>query len=149
MKRLLSCALLGVALVSCTNTNKNLDVAKVVPGSAEDFAQNVSDLVYFGFDRFDLTAEAKAVLDAASAWLSMYSSRNATIEGHTDKRGTAEYNIGLGSRRAESVKKYLIEKGIDQSRLSTISFGKEALVSPGDTEEEHAKNRRAHIIVVQ
>lgn len=139
-------------LVSCSQMPKEPEgvaTPSVVPGSAEDFDTNVTNTVYFGFDRYDLTPEAAEVLKNVKAWLAMYPTRNAVVEGHTDKRGTKEYNLGLGSRRAESAKKFLVANGIDESRLKTISYGKEALVNLGDDEDAHAQNRRAHIAISQ
>ncbi|MDR1907364.1 MAG: OmpA family protein, partial [Holosporales bacterium] len=109
MKNLLIAALAGLALVSCTQKQEDIEttLSSIVPGSAEDFAQNVSNTVYFGFNKYNLTPEAEEVLRQVVAWLKMYNDKGVIIEGHTDKRGTKEYNIGLGGRRAESVKKFL------------------------------------------
>lgn len=151
MKNILALALLGLTLVSCTQKPKDIETIStntIAPGSSEDFSQNVSNIVYFGFDRYDLTSDAKDVLAQVSSWLKMYTDKKANIEGHTDKRGTQDYNLALGSRRAESVKTFLVENGIDSSRLSTVSFGKESLLSDGDTAQDHALNRRAHITVL-
>ncbi|GHS92941.1 peptidoglycan-associated lipoprotein [Alphaproteobacteria bacterium] len=140
---------MGVAFVACTSKKdiETTTTATIVPGSAEDFAQNVSNTVYFGFDRYNLTPEAEDVLKAVAAWFQTYPNKQFVIEGHTDKRGTQDYNLGLGSRRAESVKTFLTKSGLDKSRMSTISYGKECLVSQGDEERDHAENRRAHIVV--
>jgi peptidoglycan-associated lipoprotein len=142
---------IGLFLVSCANQEKEVESVSTVvaPGSAEDFSQNVTNTVYFGFDRYNLTDEAKAGLKRAAEWLNTYTAKNVCVEGHTDKRGTEDYNLSLGSRRANSAKDYLIEQGIDKGRISTISYGKESLVSTGETEQDHALNRRAHLIVAE
>jgi peptidoglycan-associated lipoprotein len=152
MKSLLAAVLAGFALVSCTQKQaEDIEApsSAVVPGSAEEFAQNIANTVYFGFDKYNLTPDAERVLDQVVAWLNMYTNRNVIVEGHTDKRGTKEYNIGLGSRRAESVKNFLKERGIDGQRISTISYGKEMLVTDSETEEGHALNRRSHLAIAQ
>lgn len=153
LKNVASLVIVGALLVACS-TQQPGDVETstsnvVVPGSAEDFAQNVSNVIYFGFDRYDLTPEAKNVAAQIASWMKMYTDKNLVIEGHTDKRGTQDYNLALGSRRAEAVKACLVDNGVEASRLSTVSFGKEALVAQGDTEEDHALNRRSHIVVAQ
>ena len=143
--------LAGLLMVSCSQQPKDVETvtSTVVPGSVEDFEANVANTVYFGFDRYDLTPEALEVLAGVKDWLVAYPTRNVVIEGHTDKRGTKEYNLGLGSRRAEAVKQFLIKNGIDESRLNTISYGKEALINLGDDEAAHAQNRRSHVVIGQ
>lgn len=143
---------IGAVLVSCSCKKCNIDEccsakASEGPGSAADFKNNIPNTVYFGFDRFDLTNEAQNSLKLAADWLKTYSAYNICIKGHTDKRGTQDYNLALGSRRAEATKDYLVKSGVDASRISTISMGKEALVALGDTEEDHALNRRSEISV--
>jgi peptidoglycan-associated lipoprotein len=103
--------------------------------------------VYFEFDDFALSGQAKAILAQNAAWLMNNSQRDVIIEGHCDERGTDEYNVALGERRANSVKRYLISLGVNATQLSTISFGKERPVVPGHTEETWAKNRRAEFVV--
>lgn len=107
----------------------------------------VKDRVLFGYDSADLTEDAKKVLDVQSEWLKNDQSINITIEGHCDERGTREYNIALGERRANSAKSYLVNKGVLETRIKTISFGKERPAFFGDTPEIMAKNRRAVTIV--
>lgn len=153
LKNVAALVVVGVALAACCSKQAEVEesapVNTIIPGSAEDFEKNVSNVIYYGFDRYDLTPEAKNVSAQIASWMKMYTDKNLVIEGHTDKRGTQDYNLALGSRRAESVKADLVANGVDASRLSTVSFGKEALVAQGDTEEDHALNRRAHIIVAQ
>ncbi len=117
------------------------------PGSQEDLAVNVGDRVFFGFDRSDLSAEAQATLQKQAAWLKTYSSVAITVEGHCDERGTREYNLALGDRRATSVKNYLVALGIPGNRLTTISYGKERPAELGSNDAAWAKNRRGVTVV--
>ncbi len=114
----------------------------IPPGTPEDFVVNVGDRVHFGFDRFDLTNEARDVLRGQAEWLKQYGSIAVTIAGHADERGTREYNLALGERRAISVRNFLIALGIEPNRVRTVSYGKERPVDPGSTEGAWAKNRR-------
>jgi peptidoglycan-associated lipoprotein len=111
-------------------------------GSVEDFVLNVGDRVFFAFDKYNLTPEARRTLERQSAWLKQYPAATVTIEGHCDERGTREYNLALGERRANSVKSYLVALGIDANRISTISYGKERPVALGSNESAWAQNRR-------
>ena len=118
------------------------------PGSAEDFkATSGGDIVYFSSDSTDLTPEAKQTLSAQSQWLNRYASNTVTIEGHADERGTREYNIGLGAKRADSVKRYLTAQGVNAARVRTISYGKERPVATCDDISCWSKNRRAQTIL--
>ncbi|HVO00623.1 MAG TPA: peptidoglycan-associated lipoprotein Pal [Candidatus Cybelea sp.] len=114
----------------------------VTPGSLEDFNQNVGNTVYFGFDRYDLTAEAQSQLQKEAAWLNQYKQHTVTIEGHCDERGTREYNLALGERRANSVANYLVALGVDKGRISTISYGKERPICTDSNESCWSQNRR-------
>ena len=105
----------------------------VRPGSQEDLVVNVGDRVFFGFDRYDLAPEARATLDRQASWLKQYPNVTVTIEGHADERGTREYNLALGERRANSVKNYLAAGGINPSRVKVISYGKEKPAVLGST----------------
>ena len=115
--------------------------------SPEWFAVNVGDRVFFGFDKYDLAGEARRTLELQAAWLKKYPQYKVVVEGHADERGTREYNLALGERRANSVKDYLIALGIDPSRIETISYGKERPVALGHDEESWAKNRRAVSVI--
>ena len=148
-RNLLAIGAAGLLLVSCSTSKKDADVTAPVPGSVEDFNQNVANTVYFGFDKFNITPEAQSTLDQIASWLKMYTQRNVTVEGHADRRGTVEYNLALGNRRAESVKAFLVGSGVDAGRIATISYGKESPVSEGKTEEDHALDRRAQTVVVE
>lgn len=115
-----------------------------VPGSQADLeAQAGSDIVFFDTDRHDLTQSGQSVVAAQAEWLKMYPNLNVTIEGHADERGTREYNLALGDRRASSVKNYMIAMGIDPRRISTISYGKEQPLMVGADGTSWAQNRRA------
>jgi peptidoglycan-associated lipoprotein len=111
------------------------------PGSQEDLAQNAGDRVFFPFDSSEITPDARGILAKQAAWLAKYPNVTVTVEGHCDKRGTREYNLALGARRAEAVKQILIAEGVAASRVSTISYGKERPIVAGDSEEDYAQNR--------
>jgi peptidoglycan-associated lipoprotein len=115
-----------------------------VPGSQADFLQNVpADRVYFDTDQFSLSGEARTVLDAQAEYLVRYPNVAVTIEGHADERGTREYNLALGDRRANSVRNYLESRGVASGRMTTISWGKERPAIEGSTESAWSQNRRA------
>lgn len=113
-----------------------------VPGSLEDWAMNVPDRVFFAFDSYDLDDADQQALQRQVAWLQQYPQVMVTVEGHCDERGTREYNLALGARRANSVKNFLASQGIDQTRITTISYGKERPVDPRSTEAAWRVNRR-------
>jgi peptidoglycan-associated lipoprotein len=117
--------------------------------NAEKMARNmfVNEDVYFEFDRYNLLPAAQAVLKKKAAWLRNNPDVSVSIEGHCDERGTNEYNIALGDRRAESAKAFLIDLGISGSRLQTVSYGEERPLDPGHNEEAWVKNRRAHFVI--
>ena len=104
-------------------------------------------IVYFGYDSAELSAEARAALDANAAVLKKYPAWTVTIEGHCDERGTAEYNLALGERRAAAAQSYLVALGVPASRVKTVSYGKEFPFDPGHDEAAWAKNRRAHFVI--
>ncbi len=119
----------------------------VRPGSSEDLAQNVGDRVFFDYDSAMLSADAQHTLERQSAWLKQYSNVSVTLEGHCDERGTREYNLALGERRAAAAKKYLVGLGIASSRISTISYGKERPAVIGSDESAWGQNRRAVSVI--
>ncbi len=112
-----------------------------VPGSQEDLVANVGDRVFFDFDRSNLTTDARATLDRQSAWLAKYPQVSVQVAGNCDDRGTEEYNLALGQRRANSSRDYLVARGVAGSRMSTISFGKDRPTALGDNEQAWAQNR--------
>ena len=121
-----------------------------LPGSRADFLQNVSaDRVYFETDSYSIDAEDRSVLDSQAAWLQRNATVRVTIEGHADERGTREYNLALGDRRANAAKNYLASRGIDSSRMTVISWGKERPVAEGSDESAWAQNRRAVTVLPQ
>jgi len=127
----------------------NGGMGAVTPGSAADFRRSVtSDTVLFALDMYDIDSEARAILDTQVQWLTRYPNVRVTIEGHADERGTREYNLALGDRRANAAKNYLAARGISPSRISVISYGKERPVALGSDEASYAQNRRAVTVVV-
>ena len=117
------------------------------PGTTQDFTVNVGDRVFFTTDSSTLTAEARQTLDRQSVWLNKYSQFGITIEGHADERGTREYNLALGARRAAATKDYLASRGVNRGRIKTISFGKERPVEVCNDISCWSKNRRAVTIL--
>jgi peptidoglycan-associated lipoprotein len=115
----------------------------IVPGSQEDLVANVGDRVFFDFNRSALRADAKATLDKQAAWMAKYGSVNVQVAGNCDERGTEEYNLALGDRRAHSAANYLKAKGVAAARLSTISYGKDRPTAQGSDEQAWAQNRNA------
>jgi peptidoglycan-associated lipoprotein len=118
-----------------------------VPGSSQDFVVNVGDRIYFDFDQFTVRPDAVDALSKQAQWLTRYPAVKVRIEGNCDERGTEEYNFGLGARRAESVKEFLINHGVDGSRITTVSYGKARPIDAGDDEDAWAKNRNAHTAI--
>jgi peptidoglycan-associated lipoprotein len=116
-------------------------------GSQADLEQNVGDRVFFGFDSTTLDEQARATLQRQGTWLQQYPSVSATIEGHTDERGTREYNLALGERRASAAARYLSSLGVDEARLTTISYGKDRPANPGNDEAAWTENRRAVTVI--
>lgn len=119
------------------------------PGTQEDLVVNVGDRVFFDFDSSDLKPEARATLDRQASWLKKYGAVRVTIEGHCDERGTREYNLALGERRATAVKNYLAAEGIKADRVKVVSYGKERPAVLGSNEASWAQNRRGVTVVTQ
>ena len=155
LKKLLLLVVAGFFLASCaaTNTEQGGDVdaassstasgGDITAGTQEDLIVNVGDRVFFEFDSSELTVDAQATLDAQAAWLQQYPDTNITIEGHADERGTREYNLALGERRANAAKDYLMTYGISSDRISVLSYGKERPVDSGSNPLAWSKNRRS------
>lgn len=120
---------------------------EVMPGSPEEFLSDIGDRVFFTIDEYDLTAAARETLQRQAGWLQRYPSRTIVIQGHADERGTREYNLALGDLRANAVRNYLIAVGIDPSRVTTVSYGKELPASTEPTETAWAQNRRGVTLV--
>jgi peptidoglycan-associated lipoprotein len=155
-----------VAVAGCTKKEKPQDLppppvgaegpstppapAGTTPGSQADFIASVSaDRIFFDTDKYDVDAEDQAVLSSQAAWLTRNGNVRVTIEGHADERGTRDYNIALGARRANAAKNALAALGIDPARISTVSYGKERPEALGSTEADWARNRRAVTVTVQ
>lgn len=121
----------------------------IIPGSQQDFLSKVSaDRIFFDFDQYNVDAEDMATLQSQATWLRANPAVRVIVEGHADERGTRDYNLALGERRANSTKNYLATLGIDPSRIQVISYGKERPAELGSTEEAYAKNRRAVTVVI-
>lgn len=118
------------------------------PGSVEDFRVSVGDRVFFGYDRFDLSAEARSVLERQAAWLRQYPNVRILVAGNCDERGTREYNLALGARRAAAARDYLVSLGIAANRVESVSYGKERPLDARANEEAWSVNRNAHTNIV-
>ncbi|MCB2108460.1 MAG: peptidoglycan-associated lipoprotein Pal [Rhodobacteraceae bacterium] len=157
----ISAVIVAIALAACASPKKETTAtssggggmsAPAAPSgpamdSVEYFNQVVGNTVSFGFDKYDLTGEAQSVLRGQAAWLNQNPSRTVTVEGHCDERGTREYNLGLGERRANAAKQYLVSLGVNASRVKTISYGKERPLCVASNEMCWAQNRRGVSVV--
>ena len=133
-----------LAIGACAKSAADFSAdASALPGSPQDFAQNVGDRVFFESDSSDLTPKAQATLDRQVAWLQRYDHGPFLVEGNADERGTREYNFALGARRAEATKEYMVARGIPSSRVRTISYGKEHPVAVCNDISCWSQNRRA------
>ena len=133
-----------------TGTETGASTGAPVPGSQADFVATLMgrDTIYFDTDKYDIDAEDQAALGAQAQWLGKYPAKRATIEGHADERGTRDYNIALGERRANAAKNYLVSMGVDPGRLNTVSYGKERPIALGSDEASWARNRRAVTVTI-
>jgi peptidoglycan-associated lipoprotein len=152
--RILAAAIMAAALTACANQPKPEDGlgaygkgGPATPGSARDFAVNVGDIVYFSTDSAELTPEAQQTLVSQARWLQKYPQYTITIEGHADERGTREYNIALGARRAQTVRDFLSRNGLNGARIRTISYGKERPVAVCNDISCWSQNRRAQTVL--
>jgi len=135
---------LALAASACANRPNDPQAGgSAPPGSQQDFVVNVGDRVFFESDSSELTSQSIATLEKQAQWLQVYNQYTFTIEGHADERGTREYNIALGARRAQSVRTFLASRGIDPSRMRTISYGKERPVAVCNDISCWSQNRRA------
>ena len=143
----------ALALAACSNSPKpESDLvggrnSPATPGSQRDFAINVGDLVYFSTDSSDLSPESQQTLSNQARWLQQYGQYTITIEGHADERGTREYNIALGARRAQAVRTFLAQHGINNQRIRTVSYGKERPVAGCNDISCWSQNRRAQTVL--
>ena len=164
----LTALLLSVALVACSKKppkelppapegtgqevidNSGADGTQVLPGSQGDFVASIaSDTITFDTDRYNVDAADGATLQSQAQWLTRYPDKRITVEGHADERGTRDYNLALGERRANAAKTYLIGLGVGAERIQTLSYGKERPVALGSDESSWALNRRAVTVTVQ
>jgi peptidoglycan-associated lipoprotein len=141
--------LAGLMIAGCAKQQVDQTSSSATPGSQQDFVVNVGDRVFFETDSSELTEQARATLDKQAQWLSNYNRYAFTIEGHADERGTREYNIALGARRAQTVREYLVSRGIAAQRMRTISYGKERPVAVCDDISCWSQNRRAVTVLDQ
>jgi peptidoglycan-associated lipoprotein len=144
--------LAGLMIAGCAKQQQDQTAAMAgaaTPGSQQDFVVNVGDRVFFETDSSELTEQARAILDKQAQWLNNYSRYAFTIEGHADERGTREYNIALGARRAQTVREYLATRGVTAQRMRTISYGKERPVAVCDDISCWSQNRRAVTVLDQ
>jgi peptidoglycan-associated lipoprotein len=116
--------------------------SSIIPGSAEDLRVNVGDTVHFGYNEYNVEDADKQILSRQAAWLQKYPSVRVTVEGHADERGTREYNLALGARRANAVKEILVSQGVSAGRVETVSYGKERPICTESSESCWAQNRR-------
>jgi peptidoglycan-associated lipoprotein len=149
---LLVLLLVGAVATGCANDENKPNSqltgdGAVTPGTNRDFSVNVGDIVYFTTDSSDLTPEATSILQKQSQWLQRYPQYTITIEGHADERGTREYNIALGARRATTVRNFLAQNGVNGSRIRTISYGKERPVAVCNDISCWSQNRRAQTVL--
>jgi peptidoglycan-associated lipoprotein len=135
----------ALAISACANKQGTQSEAGAMatPGSQQDFVVNVGDRVFFSTDSSDLSPQSRATLDKQAEWLNHYSQYTAQIQGNADERGTREYNLALGARRAQVVRDYLVSRGVAATRLTTISFGKERPVALCDDISCWSQNRRS------
>ena len=136
----------GLALSACASKQANDSLASAgsaAPGSQQDFVVNVGDRVFFESDSTELTGQSRGTLDKQAQWLQQYGNYSFTVEGHADERGTREYNIALGARRAQAVRDYLASRGIQPGRMRTVSYGKERPVAVCNDISCWSQNRRA------
>jgi peptidoglycan-associated lipoprotein len=119
-----------------------------LPGSEQDFVVNVGDRVYFDFDSYSLRDDAQSAIAGQAAWLQRYPAVRIRIEGNCDERGTREYNLALGARRANAVRDYLVSHGVTADRLATVSYGKEKPMDTGEGDVADQHNRNAHTAII-
>ena len=145
LKAFAAVAALFVMAACSNNNNESASAAStsVTPGSVADFRQNVGDRVFFDTDQSTIRQDGRDVLNRQAEWLKKYTNYQITMAGHCDERGTREYNLALGERRANAAKQYLVAQGIPASRIQTISYGKERPDPVGSDEAAWARNRRA------
>lgn len=158
MRNILIIAAIALAAGCATNNETEADVTAtstptpsaptIEPGSQEDLEQNAGHRVFFAYDQYALTPQARATLDKQAAWLNANPGVGIRLEGNCDERGTREYNLALGAKRAEAARNYLISQGVAASRLTTVSNGKEKPIAMGSDEYSWSQNRNSTTMVV-
>ena len=128
--------------ITGTGTDTGISSGQLVPGSTQEFEQKVGNTIHYDTDSYSLNAEAQGILQKQAGWLQQYPQHTVVVEGHADERGTREYNLALGDRRATTVMNYLVALGVDKSRLSEVSYGKERPVCPDASDTCWNENRR-------
>lgn len=142
--KLLSVCALSIMFSACSSTKDagcSVSQPANTPGSPEDFKSCVKDRVFFDFDRSDISTSAMETVKSQAKWLTMYGCPKVVISGHTDKRGTRDYNLSLGERRANALKMALVNEGVKADRIHVVSYGKEKTVVEGNNERAYAENR--------
>lgn len=161
MRNILVALVAGAFLTACASTPEPAPTPTPAPtpapapapsgpvaGSIEDFRVSVGDRVFFGYDDYGLSAEARSVLERQAAWLRQYPGVRILVAGNCDERGTREYNLALGARRAAAARDYLVSLGVAANRVETVSYGKENPVDARSNEEAWSVNRNAHTQIV-
>lgn len=144
----------GADVTPTTTTNNNINngpiTPTIIPGSQQDFVNSItSDTIFFDTDSFDIDAQDQSTLRSQARWLAQFPNKNIRVEGHADERGTRDYNLALGERRANAAKNFLVSLGVSSNRINTVSYGKERPQAVGSNENAWAQNRRAVTITVQ
>ena len=145
-------AIASLALLAACECGTDSDVVvedDALRGSAADFIANAGDRVYFGFDKSNISSEAEATLLRQAEWLKKHESRKVLVEGHCDERGTREYNLGLGERRADAAARFLTEHGVDGERVRTISYGKDRPIAASGSQDEVYRMNRVAVSVIE
>ncbi len=151
MIRKIAIAAIALSVLAACGNNNNMTgnggagggYGNIKPGSSQDFVQNVGDRVFFALNSSSINAQGRDTLVKQAQWLKLYPKVNITLEGHSDERGTRDYNIALGARRAQAAKDVLVSNGVASSRIKTVSYGKERPIKSGETENAWSLNRRA------
>ncbi|TNE28952.1 MAG: peptidoglycan-associated lipoprotein Pal [Alphaproteobacteria bacterium] len=171
LKHLAWVAILAIALAGCTKKNEEVDTglgtderppvtgfedgasmdgvdqSGIMPGTQQDLVVNVGDRVFFDYDQYTLRSDARETIERQATWLKQHGHLTFVIEGHCDERGTREYNLALGERRAQAVRNYLVALGIEPSRIQVISYGKERPAALGANPNAWAQNRRGVVVI--
>ncbi len=138
-----ACAKQADTAGASTGSGASASTSGAVPGSQEDLVANVGDRVLYAYNTSTLSGDARSTLDRQSAWLGRYPQDSVQLAGNCDERGTEEYNIALGQRRANAARDYLVAQGVSSSRITTISYGKDRPTAAGSDEQSYAQNRNA------